>query len=1193
MTDNKINKKKYEHVLLVILITSIILMVLVFIKPSIIGFIIYSILATQQYDPITDVQTGWICTGTTCGTGHYTVLDDGIRRPTAPNTADYISQAANGGNIDEHNINIVNQTNINYITLWVYAATGSNHQMTISFQNNNVQVASSIVSPGTAASWIPVNWTSPSGIGTLSAEFISAKVGGGASTQGYVYAWYTEVDYTVTDTTPPASVTNLQNQSSGTSWIYWTWTNPIDSDFNSSIVYINNINLANTTNSYYNATGLSCGTSYTIKIYTKDNTGNVNTTNVTNTAATKPCPDLIAPIVYSIVPANNSVDIDGNIYFNCSATDNIALKNISLYINSILNQTISAGGTSYNAGFNLLNTADGSYSWYCQAYDTSNNPNISTARTFKVNRTATPSSSNFTGNTTDWNNVPDITNVSNAAVDNPSTGMIKWYNNINAEGANFDVNIILGNNYTEVITENLHPSFNSSAEITIRNLIWDAPPLVYVNGELCSETICSNVSYSSGTAVFNVTHFTNFTTTGNSQLEIWDETDPDKNNLTKYSYQQIIFFANYTKKANDQPILGATCTVDYTDSAGNAMTYNATSTLYEYNRSFAAPGIKPYNVTCSAAGFQTIILSDSANVSADNTPPNVTLNQPPQNYINDSSPSINITFNCSATDNAELSNISLYITNSSNQSFSLNQTASLSGISDSAQWNLVLGVGNYIWNCLAYDLSGNSDWDQNRTIKLNYTAVADNPPYWSNNQSNIVSTYSPAVLGYFNITWQDDNAVSTVWFESNYSGSLQNYSMNNIVGNVYNYSAILPAGTHYWKSYANDTINQWNQTDLWPFTIAKASTVLTLTILPSQTVINGTQTNVSCVANNAEVTINLYRNSTSVSNPDVQTLAAGDYNYTCNTTGSQNYTAASASNILTVTTKVISYCYLSITPPSPQTYPTAITASCSCTNPEASAKLYRNETDVTGENGTAVALAAGTYLYVCNVSETANYTSASNTSIYIIQAAPSAPPSGGRGAKVTIPKIICQQAWKCTEWGICTQNGTQSRACTDLNACEGKYAQREVDEIIRVEKPAEIRSCRYESCFDGIKNQNEEDVDCGGVCSSCPEEIARPIVTERTVAAPVISTEQIRQNAKSIIAVSITIILIIIIYINYEINLRETINILENIRGRLHEKMSAKEAVVKTLEKIKNRINEFLSDIKKYIKEGYKKIKRR
>lgn len=55
------------------------------------------------------------------------------------------------------------------------------------------------------------------------------------------------------------------------------------------------------------------------------------------------------------------------------------------------------------------------------------------------------------------------------------------------------------------------------------------------------------------------------------------------------------------------------------------------------------------------------------------------------------------------------------------------------------------------------------------------------------------------------------------------------------------------------------------------------------------------------------------------------------------------------------------------------------TAVCSCTNSEASATLFRNGIDVTAtENSIAALLPAGNHSYVCNVSTTDSYTSASN-----------------------------------------------------------------------------------------------------------------------------------------------------------------------------------------------------------------------
>jgi len=133
------------------------------------------------------------------------------------------------------------------------------------------------------------------------------------------------IDYTtLTDTTPPASVSGLANQSAGTTWIYWNWTNPADADFNQSIIYIDGSNVANTSNNFYNATGLTASTSYTITVHTKDTSGNVNNTDVNNTATTaiaaailtidlssdKASPGVIVVINGTGITANQNASVD-------------------------------------------------------------------------------------------------------------------------------------------------------------------------------------------------------------------------------------------------------------------------------------------------------------------------------------------------------------------------------------------------------------------------------------------------------------------------------------------------------------------------------------------------------------------------------------------------------------------------------------------------------------------------------------------------------------------------------------------------------------------------------------------------------------------------------------------------------------------------------------------------------------------
>ncbi|MDY6930665.1 MAG: Ig-like domain-containing protein [Halobacteriota archaeon] len=86
---------------------------------------------------------------------------------------------------------------------------------------------------------------------------------------------------------PPSSITNLVNTTYEQTYINWTWDNPSDPDFDYVMVYVDDVWKVNTSDEYYNATGLTAGTSHTIGTHTVDENGNINTTWVNHTATTK------------------------------------------------------------------------------------------------------------------------------------------------------------------------------------------------------------------------------------------------------------------------------------------------------------------------------------------------------------------------------------------------------------------------------------------------------------------------------------------------------------------------------------------------------------------------------------------------------------------------------------------------------------------------------------------------------------------------------------------------------------------------------------------------------------------------------------------------------------------------------------------------------------------------------------------
>ncbi|MFC1800825.1 hypothetical protein ACFLYT_02095, partial [Nanoarchaeota archaeon] len=398
---------------------------------------------------------------------------------------------------------------------------------------------------------------------------------------------------------------------------------------------------------------------------------------------------------------------------------------------------------------------------------------------------------------------------------------------------------------------------------------------------------------------------------------------------------------------------------------------------------------------------------------ADNFP-SVSLDQPTDNYINDSQQYINITFNATATDDNELLNCSLW--HNISGTFALNQTQLVSGTTNSTGFSLNLTNTTFIWNIYCYDTADQlNNTNANRTATLNWTPTAistvawnqstlalgtvlqgtnktnnvtvistesntnvvitnvsgngtfitaiptslgsmtntqeieirfncsppssqtpgyyetifnvnstqDTPgnnitvnctvsasiPYWSDNQTEIVSTFSPITQSFFNITWLDIDSISTVFFESDYSGTISNFTMNIITGDVFNYSDIFPAGTYYWKSYANDSANQWNQTDSWSFTIDKAPASINLLLNSTDsnfTIERKGAANITAQLIAGESTIELYQDNILINSgtsplENISTYnQTGVYNITTVYPETSNYSASSETHFLTV-----------------------------------------------------------------------------------------------------------------------------------------------------------------------------------------------------------------------------------------------------------------------------------------------------
>jgi hypothetical protein len=241
-----------------------------------------------------------------------------------------------------------------------------------------------------------------------------------------------------------------------------------------------------------------------------------------------------------------------------------------------------------------------------------------------------------------------------------------------------------------------------------------------------------------------------------------------------------------------------------------------------------------YSITSCAFGLASIrLFANLTTTNVSNTPalhdwnvswnpdkPGVKLNSPADNSIQETS----ITFNCSATDNIQLENITLY--NNLSGSWVENGTNPVGGTSNTTTFNrTVTSSGIYGWNCYACDNSSNCNFAAaNRTFTVD-TA----PPNWSNNATNASNSTRTGESVQFNITWQDDVDLDTYVFSWNDTGNWVNITSGPMSGTWENVSmnetiTATMDETVCWMFYANDSAGNWNETDVWCFTVNNSVT---------------------------------------------------------------------------------------------------------------------------------------------------------------------------------------------------------------------------------------------------------------------------------------------------------------------------------------------------------------------------------
>ncbi len=95
----------------------------------------------------------------------------------------------------------------------------------------------------------------------------------------------------------------------------------------------------------------------------------------------------------------------------------------------------------------------------------------------------------------------------------------------------------------------------------------------------------------------------------------------------------------------------------------------------------------------------------------------------------------------------------------------------------------------------------------------------------------------------------------------------------------------------------------------------------------------------------------------------------------------------------------------------------------------------------------------------------------------------------------------CFDQWDCQSWNSCASNSFQTRICYYEGNCttEGDVPDsRQSCTYVAPEEEATVVAEQSEAtCYDGIKNQGERGVDCGGPCDACAT-TTKTVVQEET-----------------------------------------------------------------------------------------------
>jgi len=405
--------------------------------------------------------------------------------------------------------------------------------------------------------------------------------------------------------------------------------------------------------------------------------------------------DRVVPVINLIGPANNTRTNASLQNFTCNITDNVQIANLTLYIWNSSGFIIYNASKSLSGMYNYTNWTfrlpyDNIYNWNCLGYDTYGNYNWSEQGNYTITFDATAPTIHLLGP------------VNNSKVNNPTQ---TFTCGINDSMGIANLTLFIWNSTRDNILEN---TTNLSGKSNQTSWIY---------------TFADDGNYTWNCLGYDTMGNNNWSVEGNYTL-ILDRVVPvvwlvSPANNSKVNNATQTFSCNITNT-----VQVANLTLYIWNSTGTNILTNTTSLLGRYNRTnwtytFSSDGNYSWNcLGYDAAGNSDWGILGNYTITLDRIKPVINLLSPANRTLTYNSTQL---YNCNISDSLGISNVSLYIWYL-NGSIAYLNTTNLSGTRNGTNWTYTFNnYGNYSWNCLGYDIAGNSDWSLDGNYTLVYT----------------------------------------------------------------------------------------------------------------------------------------------------------------------------------------------------------------------------------------------------------------------------------------------------------------------------------------------------------------------------------------------------------------------------------------------------------------------------------------